>query len=57
MIMGGSGIIKVLGTVATVVGLAANLLSDWVRNQQMNEKIEEKVNEAIAKRDNENEES
>lgn len=57
MIMGGRSIIKVLGTVATVVGLAANLLSDWVRNQQMNEKIEEKVNEAIAKRDNEKKES
>ncbi|MCM1090084.1 MAG: hypothetical protein NC413_04520 [Muribaculum sp.] len=52
-----SSIIKVLGTVVTLVGLATNLLSDWVKDQQMNEKIEEKVNEAIAKRDNENEES
>lgn len=52
-----SSIIKVLGTVVTVVGLATNLLSDWVKDQQMNEKIEEKVSEAIAKRDNENEES
>lgn len=55
--MGRSNIIKVLGTAVTVVGLAANLLSDWVKDQQMNEKIEEKVNEAIAKRDNKEEES
>ena len=31
--MGRSSIIKVLGTVVTVVGLAANLLSDWVKDQ------------------------
>ena len=55
--MGRNNIVKVLGTVATIVGLAANLLSDWAKDRQMNEKIEEKVNEAIAKRDNENEES
>lgn len=55
--MGKSSIIKVLGTVVTVVGLAANLLSDWVKDQQMNKKIDEKVNEAIAKRDKEDEES
>lgn len=54
--MGRSNIIKVLGTVVTVVGLAANLLSDWVKDQKMNEQIEEKVNEAIAKRDKDKEE-
>ena len=55
--MGRSNIIKVLGTVVTVVGLAANLLSDWVKDQKRNEQIEEKVNEAIAKRDKDKEES
>ncbi len=55
--MGSRSIIKVLGTAATIVGLAANLLSDWVKDRQMNEKIEEKVNEAIAKRNKEQEES
>lgn len=55
--MGKTSMIKVLGTGVTIVGLAVNLLSDWVKDQQMNEKIEEKVNEAIAKRNNEQEES
>ncbi len=55
--MGSSSVVKVLGTVATVVGLAASLLSDWAKDRQMNEKIEEKVNEAIAKRNKEQEES
>lgn len=52
-----SKLIKVLGLAASVVGVAATLLSDWVNEQKMDEKIEEKVNEAIAKKNDENEES
>ena len=53
-----SNVIKVLGMVTTVVGMAASLLSNWVSEQKMNERIDEKVNEALAKRDeDENEES
>lgn len=55
--MGSSSIIKVLGTAATVVGLAASLLSDWAKDRQMEEKIEEKVNEALSRRDKNEEES
>ena len=31
-------------------------LTDWVNEKKMDEKIEEKVNEALAKKDDENEE-
>lgn len=52
-----SKMIKVLGLAATIIGVAATLLTDWVNEQKMDERIEEKVNEALAKRDDENEES
>ena len=39
-----SKLIKVLGLAATVIGVAATLVTDW-------------VNEALAKKDDENEES
>lgn len=53
-----TNMIKVLGLVTTVIGMAASLLSDWVSEQKMNERIDEKVSEALAKRDEEeNEES
>jgi hypothetical protein len=48
-------LIKVLGIAATALGMAATLLSDWVNEKKMDEKIEEKVNEAIAKKDEEDE--
>lgn len=51
-----SKMIKVLGLTASIIGVAATLLSDWVNEQKMDEKIEEKVNEALAKREDENEE-
>lgn len=44
-------LIKVLGIAATVVGMGATLLTDWVNEKKMDEKIEEKVNEALAKKD------
>lgn len=48
-------LVKVLGMTATVVGMAATLLTDWVNEQKMDEKIEEKVNEALAKRNEDGE--
>ena len=48
--------VKILGLVATAVGMGATLLTDWVNEKKMDERIEEKVNEALAKRDSENEE-
>ena len=48
-------LIKILGIAATVVGMGATLLTDWVNEKKMDEKIEEKVNEALAKKDEEEE--
>ena len=48
--------IKIIGLIATVAGVGVNLLSEWVDDKKMDEKIEEKVNEALAVRDRENEE-
>lgn len=50
-----SNAIKVLGLVATLVGMGATLISDWVSEQKMNEMIDEKVNEALAKQKEEEE--
>lgn len=49
--------LKVFGIVATIVGIAGSMLSNWVDEQKMDEKIEEKVDEAFAKREEEIEES
>lgn len=46
-------LIKVLGIAATVIGMSATLVTDWVNDKKMDEKIQEKVNEAFAKRDEE----
>lgn len=43
--------IKAIGVAATVIGVGANLITDWVNEQKMDEKIEEKVSEALARRD------
>lgn len=45
--------VKILGIVATVVGMGATLLTDWVNEKKMDEKIIEKINEALANRENE----
>ena len=45
--------IKIIGVAATVIGVGVNLLTDWVNEQKMDERIEEKVNEALTKRDKE----
>lgn len=40
--------IKAIGVAATVIGVGVNLITDWVNEQKMDEKIEEKVSEALA---------
>lgn len=49
-------IVKIIGLFVTVAGVGVNLLSEWVDEKKMDEKIEEKVNEALAVRDREDEE-
>ena len=46
-------IIKTIGIAVTVIGFGVNILTDWVNEKKMDERIEEKVNEALAKRDSE----
>lgn len=46
--------IKVIGLVATVVGLGATLITDWVNDKKMDERIEEKINDALSNHNNEN---
>lgn len=43
--------IKAIGVAATVIDVGVNLITDWVNEQKMDEKIEEKVSEALARRD------
>lgn len=38
---------KVVGIAATVIGLGASLLSDWVSDKKIDKEITEKVNEAV----------
>jgi hypothetical protein len=45
--------IKLLAVLATGLGFAATLLSDWANSKEQEALIEEKVNEALAKRDKE----
>ena len=42
---------KALRVEETVIGVGVNLITDWVNEQKMDEKIEEKVSEALARRD------
>ncbi len=43
--------IKAIGVAATIIGVGVNLITDWVNEQKMDEKIEQKVNEALVKKD------
>lgn len=45
--------IKLLAILATGLGFAATLLSDWANSKEQEALIEEKVNEALAKHDKE----
>ena len=48
-----SKLIKILGIAATAIGMGATLVTDWVNDKKTDEKIEQKVNEAFAKREEE----
>ena len=41
----------IIGLTASVVGLGANIVSNWADERKLDEKIERKVNEALAERD------
>lgn len=44
-----SKLIKILGIAATAIGMGATLVTDWVNGKKMDEKIEQKVFEALTK--------
>ena len=46
-------LIKAIGITVAVIGFGIDILTDWVNEKKMDEKIEEKVNEALVKRKNE----
>lgn len=43
-------LIKVLGFAATLIGLGVTLMTNWVEDQKMDEKITEKLNDEFEKR-------
>ena len=43
-----SNIIKVVGFAATILGLAATVVTDWVNEKKMEEMVDEKVQAALA---------
>lgn len=48
-------IIRIVGFIATLIGIAEPIMEKWVDDKKMDEKIEKKVNEALALRDKEEE--
>lgn len=50
-------ILGALGIVATVIGFGATMLSDFVKEKQLDDTIEEKVDEALARRLEEDDET
>lgn len=54
--MNNSKLVKILGLVATVGGVAMTLLTDWVNEQKMDEKINECIDAKLAALNNENDE-
>lgn len=56
--MNSTKLVKILGIVATAVGMGATILTDWVNEKKMEEKIDECINERLAAlNDEEDEES
>lgn len=49
-------LIKILGAAATIGGLLASVVSDWVNERKMETMIDEKVNKALADKESETEE-
>ena len=56
--MNNAKLVKILGLVATAVGMGTTLLTDWVNEKKMEEKIDERIKEKLAAlSDEEDEES
>lgn len=44
-------LVKVIGTAASLAGIAISLLSDWVDEQKMKESVREEVDKALTERE------
>lgn len=53
--MNNAKLVKILGLIASAVGVGATLLADWVNERKMEEKIDERINEKLAALNGENE--
>lgn len=47
------GLVKLIGFIGVGLGMLSTLVSNYAQEKQMEETIEEKVNEALAKREEE----
>ena len=48
--------LRLIGVTGMVLGAVATMISNYAQEQEMKRTVEEKVNEALAKRENETEE-
>ena len=48
--MNNEKLIKTLGIVTAIIGIGASLMSSWVGEKIMDTKIEQKVNDILAKK-------
>lgn len=48
--------LKMLSLATTLVGFGGTLLSGWVEDKKLDKKVEDKVNEALAEKENQNDE-
>lgn len=55
--MKSTNLVKILGLVASVVGAGATLLTNWVEERRMEEKIDERIDKKLAELSDEDEES
>lgn len=51
--MKGSNVLRGIGLLASLVGLAANLLTNYVNEKKMEEKIEQEVQKALSDKESE----
>ena len=47
--MNKGNMIKVLGLTATAIGMVATLVTDWVNAKILDERMDQKISEALAK--------
>lgn len=49
-------IVKIVGIIATVLGIGASVVTDWVSERKMEQMVDDKVKEALANTNKEEDE-